>query len=238
MVVRTLVKRRDRPRRCRQGLASTGSKVLSPRPRCTPFGRRLLYAARASPPGTTPKHFPLVRGSKGVVPLLDFLCGGPRESSPCSNPVCGGPRAFTTQTDETSGDAGITCLPLRACRRLRRFRVRNASRRPASRQSRISATLSTACGQPCGQHVHLARTGCGTTPGHRWYTARSPCGNLFHRWYAEFFQSVSVIRCDIGHPPPARAGSRGAQRVRCRAGRCGQRRVCLGMSGRLLRGGG
>jgi hypothetical protein len=162
MVVRTLVKRRDRPRRCRQGLASTGSKVLSPRPRCTPFGRRLLYAARAFPPGTTPKHSPACVGVQGGRP-------------PCSNSACGGPRGVvTTQTDETSGDAGITCLPLRACRRLRRFRVRNASRRPASRQSRISATLSTACGQPCGQHVHLARTGCGTTQA----TAGTPLVHL------------------------------------------------------------
>ena len=171
MVVRTLVKRRDRPRRCRQGLASTGSKVLSPRPRCTPFGRRLLYAARASPPATTPKHLSLA--GPNYRPFLDMKWHR------------------LEQEDETSGDAGITCLPLRACRRLRRFRVRNASRRPASRQSPISANLSTVCGQPCGQHVHLARTGCGTTPGHRWYSARSPCGNLFHRWYAHFFNALA-----------------------------------------------
>jgi hypothetical protein len=90
MVVRTLVKRRDRPRRCRQGLASTGSKVLSPRPRCTPFGRRLLYAARASPPGTTPKHFPLVRGSKGVVPLARFLVRGSKGVVPLARILCAG----------------------------------------------------------------------------------------------------------------------------------------------------
>ena len=146
MVVRTLVKRRDRPRPVDRVCGQRSKVIWSSRPRCTPFGRRLLYAAGASLPWTTPKQLP-------------------------------------PDTDETSGDVGITCLPLRACRRLRRFRGWNASRRPLSRQSAVPDN-------PIHRVWTTVWTVCAPTPeglwndrGHRRYFVRSTCGNLPQKFF-------------------------------------------------------
>ena len=159
MVVRTLVTRRDRPRRCRQGLASTGSKVICHLDRGA-RGSVAGYFTRLGPPRQRPRRNTfLLRGRVLAIPR--------HQVAP--------PR---TRKDETSGDAGITCLPLRACRRLRRFRVRNGS--PSSGQPsivdlgdavhRMWITMWTACA-PGGDE-------CGSRLGYRAFPARLPCGNL------------------------------------------------------------
>jgi hypothetical protein len=192
MVVRTLVKRRDRPRPVDRVLRATQSRLIwSPSTTLHAVRSPVTLRGSARPARDHAERLPSLagvqegrplarpsplRGSKGVVP-------------PCQN------------TDETSGDVGSTCLPLRACRPLRRFRVGNASRRMAARQSSISARLSTECGQPCGQHVHLAEGGCGTAWPHP-FSARLPCGNLSPSGLPKKFWQARAQR------PPAAAASR------------------------------
>ena len=97
------------------------------------------------------------------------------------------------EKDETPDAVGITCLPLRACRRLRRFRARNASG-PVTGASivdlagpvhRMWTTMWTACAPVRGD--------LGRGPGHRRFGPRQPCGNLGGRWYQQDFSCSQAV---------------------------------------------
>ena len=216
MVVRTLVKCRDRPRRCRQGLAGTGSKVI-----ChldTLHAVRSPVTLRGS--GRLARDHAervLLRGFKGVVPL---------------GPTVGLLRGFKgvfpllQQRVSWTGSRGSSlasteCL-LVGSRASPVARTRCSRRGPCSTQTKppvASAALAFPCeradafggfvfgtlalawpdvnrrSQPTVHRMWTTmwtacargRVGLWNRPGHWTFLARSPCGNLSRRWSTENF---------------------------------------------------
>ena len=104
--------------------------------------------------------------------------------------------------DETSRNIGSACLPLRACRPSGGFVLGTLARVPAPvKQVSSSARpfsaipMSTACGQRCGNDVHLWVGVVECVPTLR-VSERERCGNLLFTWSVSFRHPNRVRNSD------------------------------------------